>query len=488
MRYCAAVWGGVYNPFIPVFSKPPKSWASDPFDRVRGIGVAKGYIRFFEPDVYVPLLDESIDDLVDSLWRHVSLIAVLFKWLLDLLGPVGAALSRLASGVSNVLRGIGDTILTFTPSYLYAHVRTALNHLAFSFALILAYFGLRYLGDAYQDAIRYHARRAWNVSGDKNNKGEELKPGRLSKFARRLRNSPAARAVLGIGQGLLPATYAIAFLFVPVLIAANRIGFNYLEGSGRVCVGSDTPEWAANGSKPFKTSDPCWASGWFLERGGVYRLTIRIDPKSDDPWLDGLTLTDTYGFEGKGWVQGAGVVLRRWPSAAWFHPMARIGARGDVEWPLVPLDGGGALSPHGRRCSMLPLDYSTTAEHKSFCAGHPTMKSCLSDHLSLGIADPLPRDELDAAKAAWVRDSFPLEGGNSCNSSFPRKAFVSEFVARDTGELFLFVNDAAHVAWYGRAQMFYANNTGTATVTLERLPRAAATTTAPRRIRASAMR
>src|SRR5580692_8932217 len=45
MRYCAAVWGGVYNPFIPVFSKPPKSWASDPFDRVRGIGVAKGYIR-----------------------------------------------------------------------------------------------------------------------------------------------------------------------------------------------------------------------------------------------------------------------------------------------------------------------------------------------------------------------------------------------------------------------------------------------------------
>ena len=53
MRYCAAVWGGVYNPIIPVFSKPPKSWASDPFDRVRGIGVAKGYIRFFEPDVYV---------------------------------------------------------------------------------------------------------------------------------------------------------------------------------------------------------------------------------------------------------------------------------------------------------------------------------------------------------------------------------------------------------------------------------------------------
>jgi len=53
MRYCSAVWGGIYNPIIPVFSRPPKIWASEPIDRVRGLGVAKGYIRFFEPDVYV---------------------------------------------------------------------------------------------------------------------------------------------------------------------------------------------------------------------------------------------------------------------------------------------------------------------------------------------------------------------------------------------------------------------------------------------------
>jgi hypothetical protein len=53
MRYCTAVWGGIYNPIIPVFSTPPKAWAGEPFDRVRGLGAAKGYIRFFEPDVYV---------------------------------------------------------------------------------------------------------------------------------------------------------------------------------------------------------------------------------------------------------------------------------------------------------------------------------------------------------------------------------------------------------------------------------------------------
>ena len=53
MRYCTAVWGGMYNPIIPVFRNPPKAWASEEIYRVRGIDVAKGYIRFFEPDVYV---------------------------------------------------------------------------------------------------------------------------------------------------------------------------------------------------------------------------------------------------------------------------------------------------------------------------------------------------------------------------------------------------------------------------------------------------
>ena len=95
-----------------------------------------------------------------------------------------------------------------------------------------------------------------------------------------------------------------------------------------------------------------------LERGGAYRVTISIDPKTDDPWLDQLMLTDPYGFDGRGFLYSAGVALRRWPSAAWFQPIARIGKRGDAEWPLVPLDGGGALSPYGEKCSSLPFNYA----------------------------------------------------------------------------------------------------------------------------------
>lgn len=63
MRVCTCLWGGVYNPIIPVFKVPPKEWRPEKHDRTRGIAVTKGYIDFFQPDVYVEakagLLEEA---------------------------------------------------------------------------------------------------------------------------------------------------------------------------------------------------------------------------------------------------------------------------------------------------------------------------------------------------------------------------------------------------------------------------------------------
>jgi hypothetical protein len=63
MRACACLWGGVYNPIIPVFNRAPKEWRPEIYRRFRGAEVAKGYVRFFEPDVYVEsekgLLEEA---------------------------------------------------------------------------------------------------------------------------------------------------------------------------------------------------------------------------------------------------------------------------------------------------------------------------------------------------------------------------------------------------------------------------------------------
>ena len=63
MRACMCVWGGQLNPIIPVFKTPPKEWRSEPFNKIKGLNVGKGYIDFFEPDVYV----ESEKGLLEEL-------------------------------------------------------------------------------------------------------------------------------------------------------------------------------------------------------------------------------------------------------------------------------------------------------------------------------------------------------------------------------------------------------------------------------------
>lgn len=53
MQVCTCLWGGIYNPIIPVSSTLPAPWRDPPFPDVSGRALAEGYIRFFEPDVFV---------------------------------------------------------------------------------------------------------------------------------------------------------------------------------------------------------------------------------------------------------------------------------------------------------------------------------------------------------------------------------------------------------------------------------------------------
>jgi len=50
------LWGGMYNPIIPVFSKAPKVWRkNDPISKYKGKEILKGYLEAFEPDFMVPM-------------------------------------------------------------------------------------------------------------------------------------------------------------------------------------------------------------------------------------------------------------------------------------------------------------------------------------------------------------------------------------------------------------------------------------------------
>lgn len=52
-RVNTCLWGGYYNPIIPVYKDIPESWKSPPFHNPTGTALANGYIDFFEPDIYV---------------------------------------------------------------------------------------------------------------------------------------------------------------------------------------------------------------------------------------------------------------------------------------------------------------------------------------------------------------------------------------------------------------------------------------------------
>ena len=53
MRICTCLWGGAYNPIIPVFRRRPKEWRAEEWDSLTSTEIIRGYVDFFEPDVFV---------------------------------------------------------------------------------------------------------------------------------------------------------------------------------------------------------------------------------------------------------------------------------------------------------------------------------------------------------------------------------------------------------------------------------------------------
>jgi hypothetical protein len=62
-QVCTCLWGGMFNPIIPVCRTIPEAWADPPFRVPTPSEFAAGYLDFFEPDAYVearPGLAEQI--------------------------------------------------------------------------------------------------------------------------------------------------------------------------------------------------------------------------------------------------------------------------------------------------------------------------------------------------------------------------------------------------------------------------------------------
>ena len=62
-QVCTCLWGGIYNPIIPVCSTMPDCWREHPFPDPSPAALAEGYINFFEPDGFI----ETQEGLADRI-------------------------------------------------------------------------------------------------------------------------------------------------------------------------------------------------------------------------------------------------------------------------------------------------------------------------------------------------------------------------------------------------------------------------------------
>lgn len=62
----STLWGGIYNPIIPIYKRMPPAWREKPFSAPKAESVIKGYIDAFDPDIlvqYTRELPKYITDL-----------------------------------------------------------------------------------------------------------------------------------------------------------------------------------------------------------------------------------------------------------------------------------------------------------------------------------------------------------------------------------------------------------------------------------------
>lgn len=115
IRMCTCLWGGMFNPIIPVSATPPASWRQERFKVISGRGLADAYTQFFEPDVFVetePGLAKEAGIITSRRFRSERVVS-----LKQLVGSDGRRRADFTFGLStlDVYEDLYQTEFKFTP-------------------------------------------------------------------------------------------------------------------------------------------------------------------------------------------------------------------------------------------------------------------------------------------------------------------------------------------------------------------------------------
>jgi uncharacterized protein (DUF2235 family) len=251
-----------------------------------------------------------------------------------------------------------------------------------------------------------------------------------------------------LNQIVIPAFFVAAIVVVGTVLA-NRAAFDVLSSAGLWCRDSDGVRSPGNGKEweeklqssvgQFHTDDICWASGFVLKKNRRYTITITTDIKSPtDRWFDRDVPTDVIGFPTQGARYRIAAPLSRSWKQDWFKPIARIGRFGNDEYVLDPIK------------DVAPLR-------------QPQPPPCLG---GLRLPSGVPATtKIDSDLAKRINDCSPVPND--------RLVLTSQIRPRSDGELFIYINDAV-LGIPDLENLFFRNNSGTATVTVKPYSAAAA--------------
>ncbi|BAM89496.1 hypothetical protein S58_35030 [Bradyrhizobium oligotrophicum S58] len=399
-------------------------------------------------------------------WRRVAYFALL--WLLGAIvaWPLIAEslekqafvgrpwLSAISNGISSVIASAATMLAAIVPSYLTPWLNAARTHPLTTMLIVLGAIAAWRAGSFLRDRIQERARLAWNRPG--RNVADPGRSGVLLRIARFVRKSAAVRSIYWFVTTLVFPGLFLLLIACVALVWAGRGYFNWQAGAGRLCRSESfaspsipaTPiTEAVSARRGFDIKSLCWSTGLAVEKGLKYRIWISIR----EPWFDRTIMSGVGGFQISDVRHLAALPMLRNYGANWFQPVLRIGSQSSTELPLVALNGMAAdrlprTAPDG---TARPI-HVEDIDHVPAELGNALKQ--------LGWFNPIPLSALPAAREIWKQQDFA-------------ETMVAEFVAPDSGELFLYVNDAVQIFPIGKPfELFYDNNSGSADIQVQRLP------------------
>lgn len=272
-----------------------------------------------------------------------------------------------------------------------------------------------------------------------------------------------ALAHAALTRAVLPVALGVAVAAV-LGVAVSRLGVAFTEArqGEAICPASTQPRAPSAdaaelmATRLFPADALCWGTGIAVEKGRAY--VIRIEQQ--EAFFDRTYMSGVGGFASDSWVHRLALPIRRLWGAEWFQPVLRVGPYPGADLPLLSHERGAVPQAGAWRWDdTVPGKRVARAVKADDCVGEtPKERSC-------GVPAPAALDGEGRIHGSVLGDAQKFHKDQHLD-----RVLEARFVAPVSGELFLYLNDAVYwTPWGGIGQIFYANNRGTARISV-RLP------------------